>query len=165
MCSKWPCQLYTSVCTVCEQVSGKIVLSLLYHRTRTVILMSPISSDNLQPSPNSHTLHRLILTDCHRRWRGEEGFYDVEGRWWRSQCCLTCVYIVWTGSLFLAILSSVAVCFWRTTDVFFPWLLPLEGWHSMATSAQPMLQLTQGRGRGMWPFLSDLCRHSCVSLM
>lgn len=32
--------------------------------------------------------------------------------------------------------------------MFFPWLLPLEGWHSTATSAQPMLQLTQGEGRG-----------------
>lgn len=32
--------------------------------------------------------------------------------------------------------------------MFFPWLLPLEGWHSTATSAQPMLQLTQGEGEG-----------------
>lgn len=53
--------------------------------------------------------------------------------------------------------------------MFFPWLLPLVGWHSMATSAQPLLQLTQGEGKGgggdTWPFLSDLYQRSCVSLM
>lgn len=50
------------------------------------------------------------------------------------------------------------------------WPPPLEGWHSTATSAQPMLRWLRGEGRWwwgmvMWPFLSDLCQHSCVSLM
>lgn len=31
---------------------------------------------------------------------------------------------------------------------FFLWQLPLEGWHSMATSAQPVLRLTQGEEGG-----------------
>lgn len=38
--------------------------------------------------------------------------------------------------------------FFKRQLMFFPWLLFLEGWHSMATSAQPMLQLTQGEGKG-----------------
>lgn len=47
--------------------------------------------------------------------------------------------------------------------MFFPWLLPLEGWHSMATSAQPMLRLTQGGdvAFSIWS-LSALVRQSDV---
>lgn len=40
------------------------------------------------------------------------------------------------------------LCFFPGGLMFFPWLFPLEGWHSTATSAQPVLQLTRGGGGG-----------------
>lgn len=42
--------------------------------------------------------------------------------------------------------------------------LALRG-HVSTTDASVDSGGGEGRGRGTWPFLSDLCQHSCVSLM
>lgn len=74
---------------------------------------------------------------------------------------------------------------WLGACVFFPsstclLMFPLEGWHWGSTSADTAdrpgyLGLKEGgsemreneieRGRGKWPFVSDLCLCFCVSLM
>lgn len=68
-------------------------------------------------------------------------------------CCLTCVYGV----------------FFLRQVMFFPMAassgrLALRG-HVSTTDASVDSGGGEGRGRGTWPFLSDLCQHSCVSLM
>lgn len=85
------------------------------------------------------------------------------------KCCLVSVYTAKTGSLFVAIPGSVAACrLRRRTDVFpvaaSSGRLALHG-HVSTTNAPVDSGGGEGEREGMWPFLSDLCQHSCVSLM
>lgn len=72
-------------------------------------------------------------------------------------CCPTCVYV------------GFFIYFFLRRVMFFPMAassgrLALRG-HVSTTDASVDSGGGEGRGRGPWPFLSDLCQHSCVSLM
>lgn len=109
----------------------------------------------------------VILLACPARrgrftwcWRGEGGVPEV-----LPGLCLHC-----QNGLLVCAYSwlSVSVPFCGGGLMFFPWPIPLEGWPSTATSAQPPLRLTRWkragvgrrRGRGLFYLKSVSTRAS-----
>lgn len=85
------------------------------------------------------------------------------------KCSLASVYMPERAAcLWLFLAQWQPAVLWRRTDVFpvaaSSGRLALHG-HVSTTNAPVDSGGEEGRGRGMWPFLSDLCQHSCVSLM